>query len=396
MNKTISRMFLLMAGALLIFGCAGPQAVSTFNPLDLNPLIHEGEYIPKVDNFVVILDKSGSMGENYKGQQKLYYAKDVVCRMNQTIPDLELKGALRIFGRLAVFSDQFTKLVWGPATYSKAALRDGLNKVGFSVGDSPMNEALDATAQDLKSAQGNIAVIIFSDANKECMNYDDVQKSAMALKSQYGNRLCIYTVQIGDDPEGKKLLQKVAQEGSCGSFTNADQISSQQGMADFVSAVFLKKAPPKPKPKVVEKKVVIPDSDGDGVLDNQDKCPGTPKGAHVNKFGCWVLEEVLFDFDKHNIKPQYYSFLDQAAAVLKKNPDLKVQIEGHTDNMGSAAYNQKLSLKRAAAVMTYFVSKGIDKERLMAKGYGFSRPVATNETEEGRALNRRVQLTPIK
>jgi len=400
MNKNYSRIFLLLVGALLIFGCAGPKAVSTFSALDLNPLIQGGAYIPKVDNVVVILDKSGSMGETYKGQKKLHYAKDMVCRMNQTIPDFPLNGSLRIFGRLAVFSDQFTKLVWGPATYSKAALRDGLNKVGFSVGDSPMNKALDATAQDLKSAQGDIAVIIFSDANKEYMNYDAVRKSAMALKSQYGNRLCIYTVQIGDDPEGKKLLQQVAEEGKCGFFTNADQISSQQGMADFVSAVFLKKAPPKPEPvvveEVVEEKVVILDSDGDGVLDNVDKCPGTPKGAHVNKFGCWVLEEVLFDFDKYNIKPQYYQFLDKAAAVFERNPELKVEIEGHTDNIGTKAYNQKLSLKRARAVMDYLVEKGVDKERLTAKGYGFSRPVSTNETAEGRALNRRVQLTPIK
>ena len=81
--------------------------------------------------------------------------------MNRTIPDLMLTGSLRVFGRLAVFCNDFTKLEWGPAAYSTIGLDGGLNKVGFSVGDSPLNLALDAAAQDLKSAKGNIAVIIF-------------------------------------------------------------------------------------------------------------------------------------------------------------------------------------------------------------------------------------------
>jgi OOP family OmpA-OmpF porin len=399
MNKNYLKVILFVAAALLLFSCATPKAVSTFNAQDLNPMLQGGDYIPKVKNFVVILDKSGSMGQLYKGQKKLDYAKEMVCRMNQTIPDLQMTGSLRIFGRLAVFCDQFTKLMWGPAAYSKEGLNDGLSKVGFSVGDSPLNAALDATAQDLKSGQGDIAVIIFSDANKEYMDYKAVLKSAAALKSQYGSMLCIYTVQIGIDPEGKKLLEQVAQEGQCGFYVTADQIASSQGMADFVTKVFLKKAPPKPAPVKevvkVEEKVVILDSDGDGVPDNLDKCPGTPKGARVNKFGCWVLERVLFDFDKYNIKPQFYGFLDEAAAVFEKNPNLKVVIEGHTDNIGTAKYNMKLSLRRANAVRDYLVSKGIAKERLSTKGYGFTQPVATNETEEGRALNRRVQLTPV-
>jgi len=394
MNKSYAKIFLFVAAALLLFGCATPKAVSTFSVQDLNPMLRGGDYIPKVDNFVVILDKSGSMGQLYKGEQKLCYAKEMVCRMNQTIPDLQLTGSVRIFGRLAVFCDQFTKLLWGPAAYSKGAVNDALNNVGFSVGDSPLNDALDATAQDLKSARGDIAVIIFSDGNKEYMNYDLAKKSAAALKDQYGNRICIYTVQIGMDPEGKKLLEQVAQTGQCGFCVNADQIASSEGMADFVTQVFLKKAPPKPAPVVVEK-VVIMDSDGDGVPDNLDKCPGTPKSARVNKDGCWVIGHVLFDFDKSKIKPQYYHLLDEVAAVFEQNPGLRVRIEGHTDSIGTAAYNLKLSLRRANSVMEYLVKKGIAKERLHAEGFGFTRPVATNKTKEGRALNRRVQLTPV-
>ena len=169
-------------------------------------------------------------------------------------------------------------------------------------------------------------------------------------------------------------------------------------MADFVANIFMKKLPPKPAmaEKVVEEKiVVILDSDGDGVPDNLDKCPGTPKGAKVNQFGCWALGNVLFDFNKYSIKPQFYGALDEAAMVFEKNPSIRVEIEGNTDNIGTAANNMKISLERAKAVMNYLIKKGVAKDRLSAKGYGFTRPIATNATAEGRALNRRVELTPI-
>lgn len=398
MKNHISRAILFIVMGLLFTGCATQKKTAPkFTAVDLNPTLQDGAYVQKVDNFVVILDKSGSMKDLYNGHKKLDYAKCTVSRMNQTIPNLNMTGSLRAFGRFSIFCKQFTQNLWGPASYIKSDLEAGLEKVGFSVGESPLNQALDAAGKDLASAQGNIALIIFTDADKETMNYEAVRKSAMGLKSRYGSRLCIYTVQIGDDPEGKKLLQQVAEEGKCGFYTKADQISSNQDMADFVQKVFLKKAPPKPEvvEEVVEKKVVILDSDGDGVPDNLDKCPNTPKGAKVNTFGCWVLEDVLFDFDKYNIKSQYHQFLDEAAAVFQKNPSLKVVVEGHTDNIGPAAYNMRLSLKRAHSVMNYLISKGIAKDRLSAKGYGFTRPISTNTTRSGRALNRRVELTPV-
>jgi OmpA-OmpF porin, OOP family len=393
MKESYLKTFLLVVGALMLVSCAAPQAVPPFTPQNLNPLIQSGEYIPKVENFVVIMDKSGSMGQICKGEQKLDMAKRLAARLNHTIPDLKLTGALRVFGRTAVFDNQLTKLFWGPAPYSKGALDDGLNKIGFSRGDSPLDQAFDATGQDFKAAQGTIAVIVFTDANKHYMIYDKVKKSTADLKAQYGDRLCIYAVQIGDDKEGKELLEQVVQMGQCGCYANAADIASSEGMADFVKKVFLKKAPPKPV-KVVEK-VVIMDSDGDGVPDNLDKCPGTPKGARVNADGCWVIDNVLFDFDKSIVKPQFYPVLDEVARVFEMNPGLRVRLEGHTDSIGTPQYNMGLSLRRAKAVEAYLVNKGIAKERIYAEGFGLTRPIASNATKEGRALNRRVQLTPV-
>ena len=88
--------------------------------------------------------------------------------------------------------------------------------------------------------------------------------------------------------------------------------------------------------------------------------------------------------------------LDEAASILKKNPDLKVEIDGHTDSTGPAAYNMTLSERRAKAVMKYFVDKGVEAQRLTTKGFGSTNPAASNDTKEGRAKNRRVTLTPVK
>lgn len=373
--------------ALLLAACATTKPLAPFNAVDLNPMLTSGDYVLKANNFTVILDKSGSMGEQYKGKQKLDCARNLASAFNHTVPNANLTGALRMFGKKANVQPPGTDLLWGPAAQNAAALDAGLNNVGFSNGDSPLNLALDATAQDFKSAQGNIAVVIFTDANKEVMNYDAVKKSIMNLKSQFGDRICIYPVQIGADQEAAKFLTQVANDGGCGFMVKGEDIASSKGMADFVANVFLQKAP------VVE--IVCVDDDGDLVCDNLDKCPGTPKGAKVNKFGCWVLGDVLFDFDKYNIKPQYYRFLDDAARVFEMNPSIKVEIQGNTDNIGTAKYNMKLSLERAKSVRHYLVNKGVAKDRLAVRGFGFSRPVATNDTDEGRALNRRVELTPM-
>jgi len=120
-------------------------------------------------------------------------------------------------------------------------------------------------------------------------------------------------------------------------------------------------------------------------------------GASVDARGCWTYEAVmLFDFDSAEIKSEAYPMLDEASDILKKNPELNVEIDGHTDSIGPADYNMKLSERRANAVMKYFISKGVAAEQLTIKGFGLTKPAAGNDTKEGRAKNRRVELTPVK
>jgi outer membrane protein OmpA-like peptidoglycan-associated protein len=109
------------------------------------------------------------------------------------------------------------------------------------------------------------------------------------------------------------------------------------------------------------------------------------------------LRGINFDFAKATIRPDSYPILDEAAQNMKEIPELKVQIEGHTDNIGSNEYNQKLSEERANAVRNYLISRhGIQSTRIVAVGFGESRPIADNTTDEGRQLNRRIDFVILE
>ena len=103
-----------------------------------------------------------------------------------------------------------------------------------------------------------------------------------------------------------------------------------------------------------------------------------------------VLHNIYFEFDKNTLLQQSYKELLNLIELLREYPKMKIEIQGHTDNQGSASYNQRLSEQRAKAVVDYLISHGIEAKRLGYKGYGKENPIADNSTEEGRATNRRV------
>ena len=382
-------LFIVMISVLLI-GCAGEKVKPT--PPAFQPYkFQANQYEPKVDNFMVILDTSSSMADKCQGQAKGTIAKNFLMAMNETLPELKYNGALRTFGHGGYLPDRSTMLVYDVKSYSTSGFGSAINGVKGPSGDSslPLARAITSAGKDLASSQGPIALIIVSDG----VDMDQAPvKAAKALNSQFGNRLCIYTVQVGDDPGGKAILEQIAGASDCGFSTTADKLASSGSMAGFVEGIFLAKPAPKPVP--VAKPM---DSDGDGVTDDKDQCPNTPKGATVDARGCWTYAAVvMYGFDSAEIKSEAFPMLDEAVSILKKNPELKVEIDGHTDNIGPAAYNMNLSERRAKAIMEYFVDKGVEAERLTTKGFGLTMPAVSNDTKEGRAKNRRVTLTPVK
>ena len=139
------------------------------------------------------------------------------------------------------------------------------------------------------------------------------------------------------------------------------------------------------------------DSDGDSVVDSKDACPNTTAGVRVDVRGCEIkdiieLRGVNFESNSDRLLPTATERLNRAAATLRKNSDLVVEVAGHTDSDGAAAYNESLSERRARAVRNFLVNAGANGDNLSVRGYGEANPIADNGSAEGKAANRRVEL----
>ena len=147
------------------------------------------------------------------------------------------------------------------------------------------------------------------------------------------------------------------------------------------------------------------DGDGDGVYDADDACPASPRGSDVDERGCpvlfeadetsLVLEGVNFETSSANLTTEATTVLDRVAEALNANADVRVRVVGHTDASGSRSFNVDLSQARAEAVAAYLTSRGVAADRMEATGLGPDRPIADNDTAEGRRMNRRVELERI-
>lgn len=203
-----------------------------------------------------------------------------------------------------------------------------------------------------------------------------------------------------DDRDGVTNSRDRCPESPRGEIVDADGCpldSDKDGVTDRID-----RCPGTPAGTIVDASGCPLDSDGDGVPDGIDRCPHTTPGTRVGVDGCFllfeeskttvVLEGVHFEHDKSILTPDSETILRNVAESLVANPGLKVRVEGHTSSPGSHAYNLRLSDARAASVRSFLVAHGVDPDRLVSRGYGPDQPVDTNETAEGQARNRRVEL----
>jgi len=429
-RKTVLGIVVLVSMTLGV-GCATTAQMSRSYPaLGPVPPPTAGHQL-KVDNLLVISDISRSM----RDAGKIGTEKALLTSFNQGIPKGLKQSGMRTFGKSAYYH---TVLVQPVQKYDRSAVAELIGELEAGCGNTPLASALVKAGGDLEDVAGNIAMLIVSDG--EDVSRDPIG-STLALKELYGGRLCIHTVHVGDSVAGGEIMKQIASHGGCGIAVAAADLESDSAMKQFITNVFFKheysdsdgdgvpdwsdKCPGTPKGVKVDANGCPLDSDGDGVLDYKDKCPNTPKGvkvdavgcpldsdgdgvpdyldkcpgtikgAPVNSVGCWTIKGINFDYDKWDIKPQYHGLLGENLQVLKMNPSVKVEIQGHTDSKGSDQYNQKLSEKRAESVKNYFVAGGVATGRISSRGYGESKPIATNETPEGRAKNRRIEIKVI-
>ncbi|MHB8808388.1 MAG: OmpA family protein [Desulfobulbaceae bacterium] len=348
-------LMLLFVG--LVVSCA-PKIQQSLVCNTLAGLLNSG-YKQKVDNFLIIFDGSSSMWEKYNGTKKFYQARNVILGINQAIDGLKLQGGLHVIGETKATRGTLTNdsLIYGMTDYSSAEYAKAVNSVEIN-GLTPISIPLAKSIDTLKSTSGKTAVIVVSDGVQVSSDKATPQEAAAQLKAAYGDRVCIYTVLIGDDPVGKSTLQAVADASGCGFATTESAVATTEGMNDFVRKVFFEKV------EVAQEKPV--------------------------SFNLYVK----FDFDKDTIRPEEEDNIDEVGSFLAMHPEITLTLEGHTCNMGSEAYNMGLSQRRAESVKRYMVTKfNIDPARLTTVGYAFSRPLESNATKAGRQANRRVMAT---
>lgn len=402
-------------------------------------VLAEDKLVPKVDNFIILIDKSGSMFLTQQGTApaKAQLAKDILAAMNDRIPELGYVGAIQMFPP--------SETLIGPKRYNRTSFGNAIKSLpvkGQIFGNrTPLGRGILDLGEVLRDMPpGKTAIIVFSDG-EENLGVEAL-KTQETLRANYNNT-SFHTVSLADKEEKRMALREISRRGDGIYVEGSDLSSDEVAVERFVKDVFyrveipsdsdgdgivdnLDKCPNTPRGVKVDAHGCPLDSDGDGVPDYLDQCPGTPsgaavdssgcpldsdgdtvpdyldkcpntpKGATVNEVGCWALRAtMLFATNSSYVKDAAYPFLDEVVIILKKNPEIEVEIQGHADNTGSPKYNQWLSDRRAKRVMDYLVSKDIDPKRLEAKGYGSTRPVAPNGTEEGRAQNRRVELKRI-
>ncbi len=365
--------FALVAACILFSGCAAKKA---YTPVDLNPKIKSGQLVQKTDNFSVLYDTSASMSERQGRSNRLEFAEDVTRRLTATIPDIKLTAGLRDFGGSK--GEENTNLLYGMAPFNRDDFVKPLDKLKLPLGRTPLGRTIAAAGEDLKGLPGHSAIIIVSDF-EEITGVDDIRpdsviENAAAVKSQYGDRLCIYAIQIGKAPPpgGETLAREVVRQGKCGMAVNADDLGTPQAMADFVEKVFMGLP------------VVVPEKPAEEVKKEEAARPAVEEAV--------AFENIHFDFDKSNLKPKAREILDKLGEYLKTNREATVMIEGHCDERGTREYNLALGQRRAASAEKYLMDLGIDKARISTISYGEDRPVDPGHNEEAWALNRRDQF----
>ncbi len=352
------RLLLLLVPLAAAIGCAQPMPDR--QPLALDPIAVTGGQQRVTDHVMVITDASLTM---YKANT-FPEAKALTRAFLAGMP--EAGAPARNPGRYEVGLIGFggRERVTSPlAPLDRGALAAEANALEILGKLTPLHTVLNETTLSLEGKSGRAAVVVFSDGLPD--SEEQAMASAQNLVDSYGGPVCFHTVQTGTQPEGTRFLQRLASLTSCGSARNGSAVNSSGAAGDLVSSVFLG---PAPLPAVAA---------------------GPPCSERI------VLRDIHFEFDSDQISGEGSERLDSAIAEMNACPDLPFRIEGHTDSMGPEQYNEGLSMRRAESVQRYVIRGGIDTQRLDTQGLGESRPLADNDTREGRAQNRRVALVPV-
>lgn len=354
----------LVVGAVLV-GCQ-PAPLPQKAPIGASPLTFGANQRRLVDNVIIVTDASGTMYANQTFPEAKALTQSFVAAMPEaSAPSRSGRGydaGLIGFGgnaRSGVALTAFNRAALARAAGNLAIMGD-IDERG---GTTPYRNVFKEIQNSLAGASGLSAVVLFSDGMPDLIARAEAAAKALS-KSKMGE-VCFHAVHTGTDPVGRAQLTDIASQFSCGTVRSSSKLRSASDLRAFAYDVFGETTP---APTVTP-----------------DPCQRVVR-----------LRGIGFAFDKANITPDSAVVLDVAVDQLNKCPAIAVRIDGYTDSIGTEAYNLQLSKRRADAVRTYFVDHGVAARRLTTKGFGESNPIDTNETEDGRARNRRVELLPQK
>ncbi len=321
--------------------------------------------VKKAENFIILYDRSGSMGDTYQGtvMTELAAERKILVEKNATLPDMNWMAGIYSFTPGHGFDNLTAYYPMQP--YDKKLFSRTISKMPRDPkGATMLQQGLNKLDSVLASLTGRTVIFLFTDG--QYTPSDTLPSpSALARRISAGHDSCFAVIDTGSESKGAKEIAAIASVNDCSYLIPfATLLGNPEWMTNALFKV-VEKEPVKPQEMIV---------------------------AHE-----W--QNILFDFDKSDVKAEYYAILAEVGALMRNNPQSKVILVGHTDNIGTREYNLKLSHRRAASVRNYLVEKeSIDASRITLSGFGFDDPVSTNDTPEGRALNRRVQgvITGIK
>ena len=370
MVRNLIKLLVVVMSLALLGGCAA--GIKSIPAQDLNAKLKSGALVQKANNFEVIMDTSASMDDTYQWSHfaytsplkttKVEYEQHLVRLFNDTIPNLKLTAGLRDFaGQRWLVRPFDTKLYYGMAPYVKEDFGKSIFEVNTGGVESPLDLALDAATADLKPLAGKSAVVIFTDG----LEMPKAVASAQAMKAALKDNVCIYVVQIGNDPAGKALIDQVVKAGQCGFMVTGEQVLTPAGMADFVEKIFL----------------------GSAAGAGPGSGPG-PAAVVLPPGAIAQLDTIYFDFDKYNVKPEFKDAVKKNADYFKANMNYNVLITGNCDERGTNEYNMALGQRRADSAAKALQAAGVEAKRIKTVSYGEEKPVCNESTEACWAKNR--------
>jgi len=367
MSNGFHHIIALLLFALYAVGCV--QTLPTKEPLAVAPVQFGERELREVSNLFILTDASGSMWK----EQTFPTAKSLSTSFVKALPDATARssggdynvGYIAFGGedRVAVPLQRFDR----QKLLAAADQADIMGSMSDTGGTTPFHAVIDEIAQQLEGKSGATAIMLFSDGVAD--DSDRALASATALAEGYrGGRLCIYGVQVGEQQDGAEFLRALSGVTACGTSQNAQQLSAPASFQRYAKNVVVGAAPLPP-------------------------VAAAPPSACA---GAIRLRGIEFGFDEAEVSDASKVVLDTAVETIAGCKELRLKVGGHTDSIGTEAYNEGLSERRARAVRDYLVSRGIDRDRTSAQGFGKSQPIASNDSSDGRARNRRVELAPIQ